>query len=232
MHRRVRSTVPGGTCRPSSIISASVYADATDLYMTGRPSGVTRPADMIRGVTVSVRRAVVKDMNAIAEIVDQHIVGGVAHFADGPQRVQDWQADWQGTNERYPWLIAETAGQIVGIAYAKRFNPRAAYDWTAEVSIYLRAGFEGQGIGAALYRRLLDLLDRQGYRCLVAGITLPNPASVRLHESFGFRYLGTLERVGYKHGAWHDVGSWQRHVRTDDDAEPIPIKTVSDVLQA
>jgi phosphinothricin acetyltransferase len=88
---------------------------------------------------------------------------------------------------------------------------------------------EGQGLGRALYRRLLEILDAQGYRCLVAGITLPNEASVALHESFGFETVGTLERVGYKFGAWRDVASWQRHVGPADDSRPRPIRPVEDV---
>jgi phosphinothricin acetyltransferase len=168
-------------------------------------------------------------MAAVAAIVNHYIEAGVAHFGDRPQTAQDWLADWSAHEERYPWLVAERDGGIGGLAYAKRFNPRAAYDWTAEVSIYLHPDALGQGLGSAMYERLLALLDAQGFRCLVAGITTPNEASVRLHERFGFRHLGTLERVGYKHGRWRDVGSWQRHVGPADDSEPAPVRLVSEV---
>ncbi len=168
-------------------------------------------------------------MEAVAEIINQHIAAGWAHFGDRPQSAAEWVADWEAYHERYPWLVAEQDGAIAGLAYGKTFNDRAAYDWTAEVSIYLRRGNGGRGLGTALYRRLLDTLDRQGYRCLVAGITTPNDASVRLHEKLGFRFLGTLERVGYKHGRWRDVGSWQRHVGPSDDSPPLPIRPVADV---
>ncbi len=167
-------------------------------------------------------------MAAVAEIVNRHSETGAAHFGDRPQTAEEWRADWAPKQERYPWLVAERDGAIGGIAYAKPFNTRAAYDWTAEVSIYLRDGLQGQGLGSTLYGRLLPLLDAQGYRCLIAGITPPNDASVALHECFGFEDLGTLERVGWKHGAWRDVGSWQRwHGPTDD--EPTPIRAVSEV---
>ncbi len=170
------------------------------------------------------------DMPAITDIVNDHIMRGVAHFADQPQRVEDWTAAWVASRSHLPWLVAERDDVVCGVAYAKRFNPRAAYDWTAEVSIYLREGLQGQGLGSLLYRRLLQILDAQGYRCLVAGITLPTDASVALHESYGFEYLGTLTRVGYKHGAWRDVGSWLRHVGPTDDSEPLPVRSVDDVL--
>lgn len=176
-----------------------------------------------------IRRARASDMTAVAEIVNHHIETGVAHFSFEPQTADDWLADWTQHQERYPWLVAERDGVIDGIAHAKPFNSRAAYAWTAEVSVYLRDGVRGQGLGTALYERLLALLDAQGYRCLIAGITTPNDASVRLHERFGFRHLGTIERVGYKHGAWRNVGSWQRHTGPADDSEPPPVRPVAEV---
>lgn len=176
-----------------------------------------------------IRSVAEPDLGLIADIVNEHIAAGVAHFADRPTKVAEWEADWQGARAQYPWLVAERDGAIGGFAYAKRFNDRAAYDWTAEVSIYLRDGMQGQGLGTALYSRLIPMLDAQGYRCLIAGITTPNDPSVRLHEKFGFSHLGTLERVGYKHGRWLDVGSWQRHVRPDDDSVPSPILAVNEV---
>ena len=168
-------------------------------------------------------------MEAIAEIINEHIAGGWAHFGDRPLSAAEWVADLEAYQERYPWLVAEHDGEIAGLAYGKTFNPRAAYDWTAEVSIYLRAALQGQGIGSALYQRLIATLDAQGYRCLVAGITTPNPGSVALHERFGFEHLGTLERIGYKMGAWRNVGSWQRLVGPTDDSEPAPVRSVSEV---
>mgnify|MGYP001828717951 CR=1 FL=1 len=176
-----------------------------------------------------VRRARAADMEAVAEIVNEHIATGWAHFGDRPLAASEWVADWEAYQERYPWLVAVQDGQIGGLAYGKTFNPRAAYDWTAEVSVYLREGLQGQGIGSLLYGALIPALDAQGYRCLVSGITTPNEASVRLHERFGFRHLGTLERVGYKMGAWRNVGSWQRLAGPLDDAEPAPIVPVSAV---
>ncbi|MGD8486768.1 MAG: GNAT family N-acetyltransferase [Chloroflexota bacterium] len=180
-------------------------------------------------MTWQVRRAGEADMAAVAEIIDAHIVGGWAHFGDRPIPVADWVAEWRAHHERYPWLVAEQDGVMGGLAYGKPFNSRAAYDWTAEVSIYLRPGLQGHGLGTLLYGRLIPTLDAQGYRCLVAGISTPNEASVRLHERFGFTYLGTLERVGYKMRAWRNVGSWQRLVGPMDESQPAPVRPVSEV---
>lgn len=168
-------------------------------------------------------------MAAVAAIINEHIQGGVAHFGDTPTTEACWMAEWETNQERYPWLVPEQDGVIGGLAYGKMFNARAAYDWTAEVSIYLREDLHGQGLGTLLYEQLIPTLDAQGYRCLIAGITTPNDGSVRLHERFGFEHLGTLERVGYKLGAWRNVGSWQRLVGPLDDAEPAPVRSVSEV---
>ena len=178
-----------------------------------------------------VRRARAADMEAVTGIINEHIATGWAHFGDRPTTPSEWIADWEAHRERYPWLVAEECGEIAGLAYGKTFNPRAAYDWTAEVSVYLRDDLVGQGIGSLLYEALIPTLDAQGYRCLIAGITTPNEGSVRLHEHFGFEHLGTLERVGYKLGAWRNVGSWQRIVGPMDDSEPAPIRSVSEVWE-
>jgi phosphinothricin acetyltransferase len=178
---------------------------------------------------VHVRHARAGDMAAIAAIVNAHIADGVAHFGDAAIEATAWRSDWETSRREYPWYVAEVAGEVVGLAWAKRFNPRAAYDWSAEVSAYLRPGEEGRGVGSVLYERLLATLDAQGYRCLLAGITTPNGASVRLHERFGFVAVGTTRRVGYKHGAWRDVGFWQRLVGPPDDSPPPAVRPVGEI---
>jgi L-amino acid N-acyltransferase YncA len=131
----------------------------------------------------------------------------------------------------HPWLVAEgedglhgRAGQgaghgVVGYAYAGRFSGRAAYDWSVETSAYIAEAARGRGVGRALYAALMALLTAQGYRQAMAGIALPNEASVRLHEGAGFTLVGVYRAVGWKFGAWHDVGWWQRPlVRAGDGA--------------
>jgi phosphinothricin acetyltransferase len=121
----------------------------------------------------------------------------------------------------YPWLVAEDGASVVGYAYGHRFAPRAAYAWSVETSIYVGDGARGRGVGRALYDALLALLAAQGYRQAFAGIALPNPASVALHESVGFTPVGAYRDVGYKFGAWHDVGWWQRALGADHVDAPI-----------
>lgn len=102
---------------------------------------------------------------------------------------------------------------MTGYAYASRFHPRSAYRWSAEVSVYLAAEARGQGLGRQLVEELLGRLRELGFVNAFAGTALPNRASVRLFESLGFEKIGHWARVGFKHGAWHDVGWWQLHIR-------------------
>lgn len=107
------------------------------------------------------------------------------------------------------WFVLEDDGRVVGYAYAGRFHPRAAYRWACEVSVYLEQGRRRTGAGRALYDVLLPHLAGRGYRMAIAGMTLPNEASAGLHRALGFEPVGTYRRIGYKFGAWHDVGWWQ-----------------------
>jgi phosphinothricin acetyltransferase len=104
--------------------------------------------------------------------------------------------------------VHDEGGRILGYAYASRHRERAAYQWSADVSCYVRPEARGRGIGKALYTELLRRLEAQGFRNAYAGIALPNDASVRLHESVGFRPIGVYRGVGFKQGAWRDVGWW------------------------
>jgi phosphinothricin acetyltransferase len=109
----------------------------------------------------------------------------------------------------HAWLVCERDGEVAGYAYGAPLKDRAAYRWTVEVSVYVGEGFARQGVGRELYQALFELMRRQGLRRIVAGITLPNDASVALHEGLGFELIGAFKRVGWKQGAWRDVSWWQ-----------------------
>jgi phosphinothricin acetyltransferase len=129
-----------------------------------------------------------------------------------------------------PWLVAERDGRVAGYAHAGRFSGRAAYDWSVETSIYLAGSARGQGVGRTLYGALLALLTAQGYHQAMAGVTLPNPASVALHEAMGFTPVGVYRSAGWKFGAWRDVGWWQRSLAPVDGEPRRP--TPLDALEA
>ena len=130
----------------------------------------------------------------------------------------------------YPWLVAEEDGKILAYAYAHRAQERAAYDWNAELSVYLAKRAAGRGLGTTLYGALLALLQKQGVRNVYGIVTLPNPASEALHRHFGFRTVGAYTRSGYKNGRWLDVGIFEKQIGSfDGEPEPLqPIGAIAD----
>lgn len=126
------------------------------------------------------------------------------------------------TSATHPWLVAECDGRVVGFAYACPHRERAAYRWAADVAVYVDPSQHRGGVGRALYERLLALLRAQGVHVAVAGIALPNDASVGLHESLGFELVGVYRDIGFKAGAWRDVGWWQLRLLPADGPPPEP----------
>ncbi len=122
----------------------------------------------------------------------------------------------------HPFLLLREGGERVAYAYAGPHRSRAAYQWSVEVSVYVHRDHHRRGFGRLLYETLFALLRRQGYQRVYAGITLPNPGSVGLHEAMGMRPVGVYERVGFKAGQWHDVGWWQADLVPPRTGELVP----------
>ena len=127
----------------------------------------------------------------------------------------------------YPYLVCRDGGEVVGYAYAHRQAERAAYQWNAELSIYLDPAHTGRGLGKRLYAALLELLRRQGIRTVYARVTIPNEKSEALHWAMGFRHMGTQKNAGYKDGAWRDVAWVEKTIGIYDDPEPL--RSIHDV---
>lgn len=121
-----------------------------------------------------------------------------------------------------PWLVAEVTGNVVGFAYACRHRLRSAYRWSADCSVYVAPQHRGRAVGRVLYERLFVELRELGYVSLFAAVALPNPISVGLHESLGFRTVGVFRNVGYKSGEWHQVGWWHRPLRDPPESPQGP----------
>lgn len=160
-----------------------------------------------------------RDGAACAGIYARFVTDSAVSFEDVPPDGPEFARRIEAGCASYPWLVAEAAGQVVGYAYASAHRERAAYRWAADAAVYVGADQRGRGVGGALYRALFELLAGQGIRTVCAGITLPNPASVALHESVGFEPVGVFRRIGFKQGRWHDVGWWQLQL-PGGDAEP------------
>lgn len=152
-----------------------------------------------------VRLARSADAAAINGIVNWAITHTAASFHIEPEPLAAVLSSWRATRERYPWLVATAEDVVIGYAKAGPYRPRAAYDWCAEVSVYVDPHWHGRGVGRGLYTRLIPILWEQGFRALFAGVTTPNRASERLHEAVGFSRVGELPAVGWKFGRWHDV---------------------------
>jgi phosphinothricin acetyltransferase len=180
-------------------------------------------------MTARIRPARESDGTAVAAIYRPSVDGSVISFEIDAPSAAVMARRIVETSRAYPWLVCEVDGHVAGYAYASRHAERAAYRWTVNVSVYVEAAFHRRGIGRALYRSLFAILAAQGYRLACAGITLPNAASVGLHESLGFTPVGVYRAVGYKLGAWRDVGWWQLALARDDGrppSEPIEMAAV------
>jgi phosphinothricin acetyltransferase len=116
------------------------------------------------------------------------------------------------TLETFPWLVAEESGSVRGYAYASRHRDRAAYGWSVDLAVYIHPDAHRQGVGRSLYQALFPILSRQGVHAVYAGITVPNVASVSLHEAVGLHLVGVYREVGFKFGTWLDVGWWEKQL--------------------
>ena len=152
-----------------------------------------------------IRLAHEGDAAAIAAIYAPNVERKVASFELVAPDAAQMAARIRAVLERWPWLVLEQDGVVLGYCYAGAYADRAAYQWSVAVSAYVREGTHRRGIGRRLYAVLFDLLRRQGVCNAFAGITLPNDASVGLHRAMGFEPVGIYRRVGFKLGAWHDV---------------------------
>ena len=122
---------------------------------------------------------------------------------------EQFQARISNIQQQYPWLVCTKDSQVAGYAYAGPHRGRKAYQWSTELSVYINPKFHRRGIARALYTALVDILKLQGYYTALAGISLPNEASVTFHETFGFTPVGIYQNIGYKFGVWHSVGWWE-----------------------
>jgi phosphinothricin acetyltransferase len=172
-----------------------------------------------------VRDATVEDAAACAGIYAPYVRDTVISFELEPPTVAQMAARIEGGLARHAWLVLEDDGRVVGYAYGSTFNARAAYDWSTSVSVYTEPGRRRSGAGRALYAALFDRLAARGYLTALAGVALPNEASVGLHTAMGFEPVGTYRRVGWKLGRWHDVTWFQRPLGdgpADDGVPPAP----------
>lgn len=162
---------------------------------------------------MDIRLATLADAPAVAAIYRPYVEESTISFELVAPDAAMMRERMAKVLAKLPWLVCELDEGVVGYAHAGPHRDRAAYQWSVDVSIYLRRGLQRRGLGRALYTELFALLARQGYYTAYAGISLPNAASTGLHESFGFEPVGVYRKAGFKFGGWHDVGWWQKPLR-------------------
>lgn len=159
--------------------------------------------------SVAIRDASVEDAAAVRAIYNPYVERTTVTFETEPVSVEQMEARIGDATVEHPWLVAEIRGRVAGYAYATSWKSRCSYRLTAESAVYVADEFHRRGVGTALYGTLLDRLRRGPAHAVLAGIALPNPASVALHERSGFVKVAHLREVGRKFDRWIDVGYWQ-----------------------
>lgn len=172
---------------------------------------------------LKIRLATEDDAEPIVEIYAPIVRDTIISFELEPPSLDEMRQRISKTLEKYPWLICERDGQVLGYVYATKHRERAAYQWAVDVSAYVHPQGRRLGIGKALYTALFGVLRLQGFYRAYAGIALPNEASVGLHEAVGFELIGVYRQTGYKLGAWHDVGWWQLSLQPPADMPGPPL---------
>jgi phosphinothricin acetyltransferase len=163
------------------------------------------------------------DAEAIAAIYAPIVRDTAISFEIEPPTQEEMARRIIKTLERYPWLVAEREGQVIGYVYGSKHREPGAYRWSVNISAYVAERARRNGVGRALYERLIAILKAQGFHTAYAGIALPNDASVGLHQAVGFKPIGVYKDVGFKHGQWRDTGWWHLQLSRDTGAPPEPI---------
>lgn len=161
------------------------------------------------------------DARACADIYAHYVSTTAATFELEPPTPAQMAERIAAAQAQHAWVVLHHQGAVVGYAYGTAFRARPAYRWSCEVSAYLHHDHRGRGGGRALYTVLLMRLAARGLRTATAAVAVPNSASLALHAALGFTEVGTFHRVGWKHGAWHDVTWLERPLTADPSADAL-----------
>ena len=164
-----------------------------------------------------IRQALISDAQGIVEIYNHYVMNSIATFEEETVSVDEIQNRIEETQGNgLPWIVAEEfcntsqEAKVIGYAYAGKWKGRCAYRFSVEVTVYLAPNIEGKGWGSKLYDSLFSLLRSRSIHVVMAGISLPNPSSIALHEKFGMKQVAEFKEIGFKFNKWVDVGYWQR----------------------
>lgn len=158
---------------------------------------------------MNIRKVKPEDARQIAEIYNYYVLETHHSFENEALSVNDMMDRIDAITESCPFLVCENDGEIFGFAYGTHYKPRSAYKHSVEVSVYLKNDSKQKGIGTKLYEKLFKEIDKMDVHAIIAGISLPNEASIKLHEKFGFEKVAHFREVGFKMNRWVDVGYWE-----------------------
>lgn len=158
---------------------------------------------------MEIRKVKISDSEQIAEIYNYYVLNSHATFEIEAVSVGEIENRISEIIAKYPYFVLVEANEILGYAYASLYKTRAAYQNSVEISVYVRNGIHQKGIGTKLYTKLFEELRKSDVHAIIAGISLPNEASIKLHENFGMKKVAHFEEVGFKLGRWIDVGYWE-----------------------
>lgn len=162
-----------------------------------------------------IRPINIEDAQEIAEIYNDYVLNSCVTFEELKVSAEEMRGRIQATNSKFPWLVFEIDNEILGYAYASAWKPRSAYKHTVESTVYLKKEATKNGIGSLLYKELIGQLTDLGFHAVIGGISLPNDASIALHEKFGFEKIAQFKEVGFKFKKWIDVGYWELIINKD-----------------
>jgi len=156
-----------------------------------------------------IRKVQIEDTKQLLAIYNYYVKNSIVTFDITPLSLQEFKEKMTRISKRYPFIVFEEKNEILGYAYGSKWRSKSAYEHTVESTVYVKHDALGKQIGTKLYAELLTVLKQQNYHVVLGGLTLPNKASVRLHEKFGFKEVAHFKEVGLKFDTWHDVGFWQ-----------------------
>ena len=178
---------------------------------------------------IVIRPATLEDAEAILGIYEFYIRNTTITFEIEVPTIAAFRERMDKIMAQFPWLVCEVDGEVAGYAYASKHGERAAYRWSADLSVYLHEKFHRRGIASRLYDEVIKLLQKQGYCTVYAGVSTPNPRSEGFHAAYGFRCLGEFKNVGYKMGQWLGV-AWYELPIAEYKKAPAEPKPVGEIL--
>lgn len=176
---------------------------------------------------MKIRFATQHDASALLEIYNQYIDTTITFEYVLPSE-EEFRKRIREYSKMYPYLVCEDQDKIVGYVYAHRGMERAAFQWNAEISIYLDRNYRGHGLGKRLYAMMIEILQLQGVKTVYGSVSSPNPRSVKLHEEMGFHFLGAYHNTGFKAGKWCDLMWFEKQIG-EYDINPVPITSIHEV---